>query len=98
SVIQSNASQEGPTGLRTILGPFHFVNHDCSPNCQIFAIPRSNACTIISVKPIPAGQTITVSYTESGYHDADSACGCASCNPSHPPGLPLSQNKSSNPR
>jgi hypothetical protein len=35
SNIQSHASQLGPSGVRLILGPFRFVNHDCEPNCQV---------------------------------------------------------------
>jgi hypothetical protein len=36
SVIQSSRDQLGPHGLRMILGPFRFANHDCQPNCQVF--------------------------------------------------------------
>ena len=35
STIQSSQRQLGPEGARIILRPFRFVNHDCSPNCQV---------------------------------------------------------------
>jgi hypothetical protein len=35
SIIQSSSHQLGPHLPRLILGPFRFVNHDCSPNSQV---------------------------------------------------------------
>ncbi|KAI0321618.1 hypothetical protein OF83DRAFT_1050933 [Amylostereum chailletii] len=87
SVVQSSSRQNGPHGPRMILGPFRFVNHDCNPNCQIMTINQSNACTIVSLRFIAAGEAITVSYTASGYHDPTMECLCGSCHPNDPPRL-----------
>ena len=35
SVIQSHPSQSGLVGVRLMLGPVRFANHDCNPNCQV---------------------------------------------------------------
>jgi hypothetical protein len=35
SIIQPSSQQLGPNQPRLILGPFRFVNHDCSPNSQV---------------------------------------------------------------
>ena len=45
SVIEAIPSQTGPPGLRSILGPFRMVNHDCNPNCKVSA----NNCCICEV-------------------------------------------------
>jgi hypothetical protein len=35
SIIASSSGQKGPIGLRLMLGPLRFANHDCEPNCQV---------------------------------------------------------------
>jgi hypothetical protein len=35
SVIASSSGQKGPMGPRLMLGPLHFANHGCEPNCQV---------------------------------------------------------------
>ena len=35
SIIEATSSQILPSMPRLILGPFHFVNHDCEPNSQV---------------------------------------------------------------
>ncbi|KAJ7783164.1 hypothetical protein B0H16DRAFT_1447328 [Mycena metata] len=67
ATIEATTQQLGPTGSRLILGPLRFVNHDCNPNSQLYPIPNSNAFTIITLRQIEAGESITVKYTEGGY-------------------------------
>ncbi|KAJ7481256.1 hypothetical protein B0H11DRAFT_2024850 [Mycena galericulata] len=76
ATIEATTQQLGPTGSRLILGPLRFVNHDCNPNSQLYPIPNSHAFTIITLKQIEAGQSITVKYTEGGYWGD---CWCGTC-------------------
>ncbi|KJA22342.1 hypothetical protein HYPSUDRAFT_99130, partial [Hypholoma sublateritium FD-334 SS-4] len=85
SLISSMSCQKGEVGPRLILGPFRFANHDCSPNCQIMAIPKSSAYTIFSLCDIFPGDPITVNYALDGSYFEGKTCGCASCNPDSPP-------------
>lgn len=46
---------------------------------QIYPIPRTNAFCITTIKEIPAGAEITVSYDKAGYYDTKKTCLCKSC-------------------
>ena len=37
SIVKSCPGQLGPSGNRSVLGPFRFINHDCNPNAQVRA-------------------------------------------------------------
>ncbi|KAJ7137683.1 hypothetical protein C8R44DRAFT_765939 [Mycena epipterygia] len=76
ATIEATTQQLGPTGSRLILGPLRFVNHDCTPNSQLYPIPNSHAFTIITLRQIEAGESITVKYTEGGYWGE---CLCGTC-------------------
>jgi hypothetical protein len=41
---------------------------------------------MFTLRDISKQESITVSYTATGYHE-DTACECASCNPSNPPSV-----------
>ena len=93
SIIQGSNKQLGPNVPRVILGPFRFVNHDCSPNAQvgasgsgpgllsdarqIYAIPGTHAMVVISLETIAAGADITVRYQQGGYYLK--GCRCKTC-------------------
>ncbi|KAI0054440.1 hypothetical protein BV25DRAFT_1775210, partial [Artomyces pyxidatus] len=77
SIIERAPKLRGPQGPCAILGPFRMVNHDCDPNAQIYAIPRSCACVVISIREIDAGEEITVKYNATGYYAQ--RCGCKTC-------------------
>ncbi|KAH9990190.1 hypothetical protein BJV77DRAFT_963544 [Russula vinacea] len=63
SIIEATSSQIPPSVPRLILGPFHFVNHDCEPNSQPtnddsykdIAIANTHAFAILAIKNIPRG-------------------------------------------
>jgi len=55
---------------------------------QIMPIKQTYACVLVALRNIEAGESLTVLYTAQGYHEADSTCGCASCNPLNPPNAP----------
>jgi len=90
ATIEATTQQLGPTGSRLILGPLRFVNHDCNPNSQLYPIPNSNAFTIITLRQIEAGESITVKYTEGGYWGE---CLCGSCKGYSTLVLPRRENK-----
>ncbi|KAJ7438480.1 hypothetical protein FB451DRAFT_1060237 [Mycena latifolia] len=76
ATIESTTQQLKPRGSRLILGPLRFVNHDCKPNSQLYPIPNSHAFTIITLRQLEAGESITVKYTEGGYWGE---CWCGTC-------------------
>jgi hypothetical protein len=93
STIQGSNRQLGPNVPRIILGPFRFLNHDCSPNAQvgasgsgpgllsdarqIYAIPDTHACVAISLETIAGDTEITVRYQQDGYYTK--GCHCKTC-------------------
>ncbi|KAF8059086.1 hypothetical protein FPV67DRAFT_1427193 [Lyophyllum atratum] len=87
SVIQSSSTQLPPLGHRLLLGPLRLVNHDCSPNTQFYPIKGSHAYSVLTIRPIEPGQSITVCYTEDQSYFTD-RCKCQTCQPSHPPIAP----------
>jgi hypothetical protein len=106
SIIKPKAGDQtlGPQEERLILGPFRFVNHDCSPNCQVthvfqftgpssrsyefIQIPGTYAYMVEAIRDIEFNEPITVSYTNRGYYDPSQPCLCATCNPANPPKSP----------
>ncbi|KAJ6597264.1 hypothetical protein DFH09DRAFT_808714, partial [Mycena vulgaris] len=78
ATIEATTQQLKPVGSRLILGPLRFVNHDCNANSQLYPIPNSHAFTIITLRQLEAGESITVKYTEGGYW-GDSECLCGTC-------------------
>jgi hypothetical protein len=67
--------------------PWHsiFGNWKCF---QMVAVKNSHAFTIVTLRDIQAGESITISYTSQGYYDPAVLCRCASCNPNQPPSVP----------
>jgi hypothetical protein len=51
-------------------------------------IKGSHAFVLLSLRNITVGEPLTVRYTAEGYHERDSICRCASCNPRNPPVAP----------
>jgi hypothetical protein len=45
---------------------------------QIFQIPHSHACVVVTIRNIPPGEQITVKYEKEGYY-LQNACLCKSC-------------------
>jgi hypothetical protein len=93
SIIEGSVKQLGPNVPRFILGPFRFLNHDCSPNAQvsasesglellsemrqIYAIPDTHAYVCIAVEMIHADADISVCYERDGYYK--DGCRCKTC-------------------
>jgi hypothetical protein len=52
---------------------------------QIVPIKDTHAYTVITLRDIHPQESITVSYTATGYYEAEQQCMCASCCPGAPP-------------
>lgn len=95
SAIQAAPVQKGPQGVRIILGPFRFANHDCEPNCQVSRWPlsceqmikyqkvkpinSSHAYMIWAIQDIDPGSAITIRYTPDMSYFGDGLCRCTTC-------------------
>lgn len=40
-----------------------FINHSCSPNCEVYITPFTSRVMIFALKTIPAGEELTFRYT-----------------------------------
>ena len=52
-----------------------YINHDCEPNCIVDEI-EGNRLGIYAVRPIQAGEEITIDY---GYDEIYDGCNCLTC-------------------
>lgn len=60
------------------MGPARFANHDCDANAKLMT--TSNAgIEIVAIRPIEAGEEITVTYGESYFGEDNCECLCGSC-------------------
>ena len=101
SYIESTPGQLGPKGARMLLGPLRFANHDCNPNCQVYALILSSDYLYIihvsqffPIKNTHAYILVTLVDIKAGesitvkYTDTGyyaDGCLCASCHPGSPP-------------
>ncbi|TWU75762.1 Histone-lysine N-methyltransferase set9 [Metarhizium rileyi] len=74
SVVVSSRSKS--TSL--FMGPARFANHDCDANAKLMT--TSNAgIEIVAIRPIEAGEEITVTYGESYFGEDNCECLCGTC-------------------
>jgi histone-lysine N-methyltransferase SUV420H len=60
------------------LGPARFANHDCDANAKL-STKGYDGMQIVAVRPIEAGEEITVSYGEDYFGDDNEECLCHTC-------------------
>ena len=70
---------------RIMLGPASFINHDCDPNARYIVEGEKSASTVAiqTLKPIRAGEEITVSYGENYFGESNKHCRCTVCKSSY---------------
>ena len=66
---------------RIMLGPASFINHDCDPNARFLVEGEKSASTVAiqTIKPIGAGEEITVSYGDNYFGENNQNCRCTVC-------------------
>jgi histone-lysine N-methyltransferase SUV420H len=60
------------------LGPARFANHDCDANARL-TTKGLYGMQVVSVKPIDAGEEITVSYGDDYFGENNEECLCLTC-------------------
>lgn len=60
------------------LGPARFANHDCNANAKLVARPPTGM-EIHAIRPITAGEEITVTYGENYFGEGNCECLCLTC-------------------
>ncbi|KAL8641686.1 MAG: hypothetical protein Q9228_001545 [Teloschistes exilis] len=60
------------------LGPARFANHDCNANAKLVARPPTGM-EIHAIRPIAAGEEITVTYGDNYFGEGNCECLCLTC-------------------
>ncbi|KAG6098935.1 hypothetical protein E4U30_007315 [Claviceps sp. LM220 group G6] len=74
SIVVSSRSKS--TSL--FMGPARFANHDCDANAKLMTTGHAGI-VIVAVRPIEAGEEITVSYGDNYFGEDNCECLCKTC-------------------
>lgn len=74
SIVVSSRSKS--TSL--FMGPARFANHDCNANAALMTTSHAGI-EIVAIRPIEAGEEITVTYGENYFGEDNCECLCATC-------------------
>ncbi|KAG5934923.1 hypothetical protein E4U53_000580 [Claviceps sorghi] len=74
SIVVSSRSKS--TSL--FMGPARFANHDCDANARLMTTGHAGI-EIVAVRPIEAGEEITVTYGDNYFGDDNCECLCKTC-------------------
>ncbi|KAG6015162.1 hypothetical protein E4U54_004080 [Claviceps lovelessii] len=74
SIVVSSRSKS--TSL--FMGPARFANHDCDANARLMTTGHAGI-EIVAVRPIEAGEEITVTYGDNYFGDNNCECLCRTC-------------------
>lgn len=74
SIVVSSRSKS--TSL--FMGPARFANHDCNANATLMTTSQSGI-EIVALRPIEAGEEITVIYGDNYFGDDNCECLCQTC-------------------
>lgn len=55
-----------------------YINHSCTPNCEVYVEPATQRAMIFAIAPILPGEELTIKYTPNR-SDLPFLCQCRSC-------------------